>query len=226
MPARRSVIAWTKMRCTRGLFAMTLLLGACSADDDSDAQNGGLSPILDEATGWKRIQSARAAGRYRYRAIDGNEDDDAGDGIFAFVDVETRGSQGGPLIDRYYVKFPAADPADVTSMGLGIGESNDYNIYRTVQAGNDRRLSIVSAKTEAPKFSSFQTTGPVTVGELRSAGGDTFAGLADIYGDGTALITGAQLDGACSKTAMEPDLRPLQRHQRAAAVRWIWRGAR
>lgn len=187
------------MRCTRlclsGFFALTALLGGCGSDS-SDADNGGLSPILDEATGWERIKSIAPSGLPAIGRTMEIKTMTRVAGTFAFVDVETRGSQGGPLVDGYYVRFAADAPGDITSTELGIGESYDYKNYRDVfrpgtldvyQAFRENRGSEV--------YSGLRTTGPVTVAEVRSGGGDTFAGLADVYEDGSALITGTDLKG-------------------------------
>ena len=178
-----------------GLCGAIGLLGGCGSDDSSDASNGGLSPIVDEATGWKRIKSIAPLGPPANGRGMEIKTLTRVDGTFAFVDVEDHGG-----VDRYYVKFPADAPADVTTMGLGIGESTDWKNYRyTFRPGTLDVYQSFRENRGSEVYSGLRKTGPITVAQVRSSGGEAFAGLADVYEDGSALLTGADLYGVLFK---------------------------
>jgi hypothetical protein len=178
------------------LFLLTGLLSGCGGDDgSSDADNGGLSPLVDEAQGWKRIKSIAPFGPFPSPVQMEMKTMTRVDGTYAFVDVENRGP-----IDRFYVKFPADSPAAVTVTGLNIGESNDYKNYRyTFRPGTLDVYQAFRENRATEVYSGLRTMGPLTVAEVRGAGGEAFAGLADVYADGRAFLTGADLFGVFFK---------------------------
>jgi hypothetical protein len=191
------------MRCTRlsvsGLFLLTGLLGGCGGDD-SDEANGGLSPMVDGSSGWKRIKSFAPQGPIGIGTSMSMTAMTRVDGTFAVVEQEVRGSQGGDLSDRYLLRFRT----DVTAAHLDIGEAYDPN-NQSAPSGDYRyvfapgTLDVYQSFREdrgSETWSGLRTNGPVVVGELRSSGGGHFAGLADVYADGSALIPGTDLFGA------------------------------
>lgn len=194
------------------LFAGIAALCACdpsaSSSDGTEADNDGLSPIVDAtATGWERLRSIPPQAGFGIDNSMGLTDVTLQDGQFHLLTSEIRGSQGGDLVDRFHVQFDAAMPEALTVSPVVLKEYYDpYNQggagvsteYRYVFKPGTAEIYQAYTETKqaggfADTYSGVRTETDAHLWEVRSPGGGDFAGLADLYANGTALIPGADL---------------------------------
>ena len=186
------------------------LLCACGGGDGgSESEDQGLSPMVDaKATGWSRIVSIPPQGGIGLGNAMALTDATLVDGSYHLLTEENRGSQGGNLRDRFSIAFDADSSAKLTVAKVELGEAGDSQLtggktadYRyyfkpgTAEAYQSYRETTASGGS-AETWSGLRTGASVKVGEIRSSGGGAFAGLADLYADGTALIPGTELNSA------------------------------